>query len=112
MSTQLSERETKALEIAARTKLTRKGDVWIVPSQSGPKTYTVNPDPESPYCDCPDFESRRARCKHIYAVEITLKREYNVQTQTVTETVTVKKKYTQSWPEYNKSAMQREKPLY
>ena len=66
MTTQLSERETKALEIAARTKLIRKGDLWIVPSQSGAKDYTVDPDPESPRCTCPDFEYRRARCKHIY----------------------------------------------
>jgi len=105
MTTQLSERETKALEIAARTKLTRKGDVWIVPSQSGPKKYTVNADPESPRCTCPDFEFRQARCKHIFAVEITLKREYtnDGETETVTETVTVKKTYRQEWANYNKA---------
>ncbi|HEX7771109.1 MAG TPA: transposase [Pyrinomonadaceae bacterium] len=108
MSTQIvSEREAKALEIAARTKLTRKGDVWIVPSQSGPKTYKVNPDPESPRCTCPDFEFRQQRCKHIYAVEIVLQREVTVSndglTRTVTETVTVKRKYTQDWQSYNKA---------
>lgn len=103
---QLSDRERKAVEIAAYAKLTRKADaVWIVPSQSGSKNYTVNLDPESPRCSCPDFEYRQARCKHIYAVEITLKREYTTdgQTDTVTETVTVKKTYSQSWPEYNKA---------
>jgi len=108
MSTQIvSEREAKALEIAARTKLVQKGDVWIVPSQSGPKTYKVNPDPESPRCTCPDFEFRQQRCKHIYAVEIVLQREVTVspdgQTRTVTETVTVKRKYTQDWQSYNKA---------
>ena len=102
---QLSERETKARDIAAHSKLTFQGGLWLVPSQSGAKEYTVNPNPESPSCSCPDFEYRRARCKHIYAVEITLKREYtnDGQTQTVTETVTVKKSYTQSWPEYNRA---------
>src|SRR5215213_6684768 len=104
---EVSEREAKALEIAARTKLTRKGDVWIVPSQSGPKTYKVNPDPESPRCTCPDFEFRQQRCKHIFAVEIVLQREVKVsndgQTRTVTETVTVKRKYTQDWQSYNKA---------
>lgn len=107
---QLSERESKALAIATHTKLVRKGDVWIVPSQSGAKTYTVDADPVSPHCTCPDFESRRARCKHIYAVEITLKREYtnDGQTQTLTETVTVKQKYTQDWQSYN-AAQQTEK---
>src|ERR1051325_5429172 len=103
MTTQLTEREQKAVAIATHTKLVRKGDLWFVPSQSSTKRYTVNPDPESPRCTCPDFEFRQARCKHIYAVEITLKREYtnDGQTQTVTETVTVKKKYTQVWSSYN-----------
>ena len=35
----VNEREQKAIEIAAHTKLTRKGNVWIVPSQSGAKEY-------------------------------------------------------------------------
>lgn len=111
MTTQLSERESKALAIATHTQLVRKpNNTWIVPSQSGAKTYTVNPDPESPYCDCPDFEFRRARCKHVLAVEIVLKREIvtDGNTQTVTETVTVKQKYTQDWQSYN-AAQQTEK---
>lgn len=108
MTTQLSEREQKAVAIATHTQLVRNpNNTWLVPSQSGAKKYTVNPDPESLFCDCPDFEYRRTRCKHIFAVEIVLQREVTVsndgQTQTVTETVTVKKKYTQSWPEYNKA---------
>ena len=113
MTTQLSERENKALAIATHTQLIRKpNNTWIVPSQSGPKTYTVNPDPESPFCDCPDFEFRRARCKHVLAVEIVLQREVKVtndgHTQTVTETLTVKQKYTQDWQSYN-AAQQTEK---
>jgi transposase len=112
MSTQqLSERESKALAIATHTQLVRNpNNTWIVPSQSGAKTYTVNPDPESPFCNCPDFEFRRARCKHVLAVEIVLKREIvtNGQAQTVTETVTVKQKYTQDWQSYN-AAQQTEK---
>ena len=41
----------------------------------------------------------------MLAVEIVLKREIvtDGQTQTVTETVTVKQKYAQSWPEYNRA---------
>jgi transposase len=112
METQkLSERESKALAIATHTNLVRKpNNIWIVPSQSGLKTYTVNPDPESPFCDCRDFEFRRMRCKHVLAVEIVLKREIvsDGHTQTVTETVTVKQKYTQDWQSYN-AAQQTEK---
>ena len=32
---QITDREIKALQIAAKHKLTRKGNVWIVPSQAG-----------------------------------------------------------------------------
>jgi hypothetical protein len=106
MTTQLSEREQKAAAIAAHTQLVRNpNNTWLVPSQSGTNKYTVNPDPESPFCSCPDFEHRRQRCKHIYAVEIVLQRTVTVsndgQTQTVTETLTVKQKYTQDWQSYN-----------
>jgi len=101
----VNEREQKALEIAAKSKLTRKGNTWIVPSQAGPKKYTVDPDPESPRCTCPDFEFRQARCKHIFAVEYTIKREQSSDGQTiVTESVRVTQKtYTQDWPAYNKA---------
>jgi transposase len=113
MTTQLSERESKALAIATHTQLVRNpNNTWIVPSQSGANKYTVNPDPESPSCNCPDFEYRRQRCKHVLAVEIVLKHEVTIsndgQIQTVTETVTVKQKYTQDWQSYN-AAQQTEK---
>ena len=32
---QISDREIKALQIAAKTQLKRKGNVWFVPSQAG-----------------------------------------------------------------------------
>jgi len=101
----MSEREEKALQIAAKSKLTRKGDTWLVPSQAGPKKYTVDPNPQSPSCTCPDFEARQLRCKHIFAVEIVIEREYtdDGETQTVTETVTIKRSYKQEWPAYNKA---------
>src|SRR5688500_7807122 len=62
---QITEREIKALQIAATSKLTRKGNVWIVPSQVGHGEYKVNPDPQAPRCTCPDFEFRQAPCKHV-----------------------------------------------
>ena len=98
-------REQKALEIAAKSKLTRKGDTWIVPSQAGPKKYTVDPNPQEPHCTCPDFEARQLRCKHIFAVEYTIQREQTSDGQTiVTESVRVTQKtYTQDWPAYNKA---------
>jgi hypothetical protein len=41
---QLSDREIKALQIAAKSKLTQKGHVWLVPSQAGHGEYEVHPD--------------------------------------------------------------------
>lgn len=98
-------REQKALEIAAKSKLTRKGDNWLVPSQGGLKKYTVDPNPQEPHCSCPDFEARQLRCKHIFAVEYTIQREQTSDGQTiVTESVRVTKKtYAQDWHSYNKA---------
>jgi transposase len=100
----MEERELKALEIAAKSKLVRKGGEWLVPSQStrGAR-YTVDPNPESPHCSCPDFECRQLRCKHIFAVEFTIEREETADGQTVvTEIVKVTRQtYTQNWPAYN-----------
>jgi len=80
---ELSAREIRALEIAAKAKLVRGNDGrWFVPSQSGKAGmsqggtyYVVKPDPARPHCTCPDFESRQLRCKHIFAVEYTIQRE-------------------------------------
>jgi transposase len=105
----MEEREIKGLQIAAKSKLQRSDDGhrWFVPSQTrgkgGDYYYVVKPDPVKPFCSCPDFEARHLTCKHLYAVEFTIQREYtdDGETQTVTETVTVKKTYKQEWPAYN-----------
>ena len=94
-------RQEKGLQIAATTKLVGEDNMWLVPSQAGKGKYIVDADTKQ--CTCPDFEARQANCKHIFAVEYTIRREYtdDGQTQTVTETVTVKKTYKQEWPAYN-----------
>jgi hypothetical protein len=99
----MTDRELKALQIAAKSKLIRKGNVWTVPSQTGHGEYEVNPDPESPNCSCPDHEHTQQRCKHIFAVEYVIEREHGADGQTVvTETVKVTRKtYSQNWPAYN-----------
>lgn len=103
-------REEKGLQIAATQKLTQSGNRWFVPSQSGRvgphgRSYVVKPDPANPHCTCPDHELGQHKCKHIFAVEYTIQREYSTdgQTETVTETVTVKKTYRQEWPAYNQA---------
>src|SRR5579863_10416566 len=99
-------RQQRGLEIAATANLTRKGNAWIVPSQSGKGRYTVSPDNESPRCTCPDHETRGVKCKHIFAVEYVISREKNRDgSTTITEIKTVKqivkRTYPQNWPAYN-----------
>ena len=103
----LEPRQQRGLEIAATSDVVRKGDAWLVPSQSGKGRYTVSGDDE-PHCTCPDHEARGVKCKHIFAVEYALSRERNADgSTTVTETVTVKrttrKTYPQNWSAYNEA---------
>jgi transposase len=94
-------REQRGLEIAAKTKLRRKGAVWMVPSQAGKgDVYAVDLGSEPPTCSCPDHETRRVKCKHIYAVEFTVRRETRPDGSTAV-TKTVRVAYAQDWPAYN-----------
>jgi transposase len=100
---QLSEREVKALHIAAKSQIRRKGNAWLVPSQAGQGEYQVNVDPDFFNCTCPDHDFTQARCKHIYAVQYVIEREQAADGTTITtETVKVTRKtYSQNWPAYN-----------
>jgi transposase len=110
----MSIREQKGKEIANRTNIIQDGNLWLVPSQSGKGKYKVNPDKQT--CSCPDYDFRRQKCKHIFAVEETIERIQTVTVEdgktTVTETVKVTRKtYSQEWPAYNK-AQTEEKRLF
>jgi transposase len=99
-------REQKGQQIADRTNIIKNGNLWLVPSQSGKGKYKV--DAQAQTCSCPDYDIRRAKCKHIFAVEFTVRREKITVTEngktTVTETVNVTRKtYKQEWPAYNKA---------
>ena len=98
-------REQRGLVIAAVCKLNKKDGAWLVPSQSEhDRHYRV--DPKQQTCTCPDHAEAGHKCKHIYAVEITLKRETAFD-GTVTETKSItfmeKKTYKQDWPSYNQA---------
>ncbi len=97
-------RQQRGLEIAALAKITRKKGQWSVPSQSGKGRYTV--DPKKEHCNCPDHETRGVKCKHLYAVEFVIQREFNfdgtvTETATVTIQETVSRTYPQNWTAYN-----------
>jgi hypothetical protein len=98
----MNPREERGLIIAALCKLNRTPDGWLVPSQKGAAIYTVNPDKQT--CTCPDHQEAGFKCKHLYAVEFTMKREVapdGTVTETASITLTEKKVYKQDWPAYN-----------
>ena len=68
-------RELKALEIAARAKITYDGKTWAVPSQSSPSTsYRVLLTP-SASCTCEDFALTNKPCKHVIAARLVRERD-------------------------------------
>ena len=83
----MNSREQRGVLIAALCKLSPKDGQWVVPSQSGPdKRYVV--DPKAGTCTCPDHVETGFKCKHVWAVEFTMKRE-TAADGTVTETRTM-----------------------
>jgi transposase-like protein len=65
---------------------------WIVPSQTGNGTYTVNVFQRHWKCSCPDFELRGIPCKHINAVKIwkNLKEKFEQLHLKVKQRITIK----------------------
>src|SRR5688572_9253607 len=98
----MNTREERGLVIAALCKLTAVYGRWVVPSQTGTdKRYTV--DPKAGTCTCPDHAETGFKCKHVYAVEFTLKREEAPDgsiTETRTITFSEKKVYKRDWSAY------------
>ncbi len=104
----MDSRELKALQIAATLPIKRAKTGWVVPSQTDTgTTYTVAHPTHGQLdvidgltCTCPDFETRQLPCKHVIAVEYTIKREVD-QAGDVVTTEQVKVTYSQDWSAYN-----------
>jgi uncharacterized Zn finger protein len=100
-------REQRGQAIAAAGRIQKRNGFWVVPSQSGAGSYAVDIQGETFHCTCPDHEVRQVTCKHICAVQITIKRETapdGTVTETITKTTTTKPArvtYKQNWPAYN-----------
>ena len=112
----MNAREQKGLEIAALFQVKRKGDTWVVPSQSGNGNYKVEISLESSSCTCPDYLSHKAKCKHIYAAENVRLREEGVRIAHDRKITEIAKKakttYSQNWPTYNKAQKEEKHQFY
>lgn len=105
----MNKREERGREIAARSKLKRDGKLWIVPSQTGSGTYTVDPHPDTLLCTCRDYAKHRVKCKHIYAVEYAARSEESNGADELPSSLSRKRPtYKQDWTAYN-LAQTREK---
>jgi transposase len=95
-------REAKALEIAARMRLTFDGRAWTVPSQTGSGTYKVVLGPGAPTCTCDDFQLRQQPCKHIIAARLVRERDGEVKAPAIdTDVIPKRPTYKQDWQAYN-----------
>jgi len=104
-------RELRALEIAARSKITFDGEAWSVPSQTTGKKYRVVIGSE-PSCQCDDFTLRQQPCKHIVAARIVCGRDYGGKAPEIsTDAVPKRPTYKQDWPAYNKAQMTEKRRL-
>ena len=94
-------RELKALEIAARARITFDGAAWIVPSQTTGNKYRVTIGSE-PSCSCEDFQLRRQPCKHVIAARLVCARDHDGKPpEIVTDEVPKRLTYRQDWGAYN-----------
>ncbi len=99
-------REQRGIILAATKSIRKQGGRWVVPSQTGQGVYSVFITNTEHVCTCPDYETRRQDCKHIYAAIYVMRREENPDgSTTVTEAVaiaeTCRPTYPQVWPAYN-----------
>jgi transposase len=97
----LQKRKQRGYEIAQTRKVINQNGVWIVPSATNPRQiYKVQFTIGGAKCNCPDFLERGLRCKHIFAVDMTISKQFNKDgTTTITQTKRIT--YPQNWKAYN-----------
>ena len=96
---QIQIRKEKGIQIAKTGKVKLEGKRWIVPSQSNNRNYEVILRLDKSICNCPDYIEREMKCKHIFAVEVTITKSIdNKGNTTVTQTKRIT--YSQDWHNY------------
>src|SRR3990167_4024243 len=105
------QRRIRGLQLAQTTRFiqTQQGD-WNVPSFFGKGYYVVKSKGIGAECNCPDYELRKSKCKHIWAVELIVTKQIDNEGN-VTITQTIRKTYSQDWKNYN-LAQQKEKEIF
>jgi len=90
---EMNAREQKGITIAHLSDQVKRveGSFYLVKSQSGNGKYEVSLTEHGWACSCPDHVYRNVKCKHIWAVEISLKMKEQVKNRVVIEEVTVSK---------------------
>ncbi len=99
-------RKERGVQIANTSQIIKNKRGWLVPSQSTTAKYLVRFNHNEPECSCPDFEMRRMKCKHIFAVETTITKQIDAE-GTATITKTTRMTYSQNWNAYDKSQIQQ-----
>jgi len=87
-------RELKGLQItkAKESQITRIDETtYLVHSQSGNGEYAVYRSEDEWKCNCPDHRFRGVKCKHIWALEFSLKMREQVRKNIVIEEVAISK---------------------
>lgn len=108
MSDILNVRELRGLDIANRYTIKQENGKWFVPSSSG-KSERYKVCLKAQKCTCPDFEIRRNKCKHIFAVEYSFEQNFLSALKeeeiklTFKPVVPKRKTYSQDWVSYNKA---------
>jgi transposase len=99
-------RQMRGIDIAKRYTLKEENGLWFVSSASGKGKYKVSL--ENQICDCPDFELRQQKCKHLYAAESAFEKSFldSLTQDEIPQDITLfaeKKQPKQNWTAYNKS---------
>ena len=100
----MDKRQIKAKQIAETCTISKKGNSWIVPSQSGKGSYIVYQRATGFVCNCPDYELRHSECKHCKAVQITILQWFDNKGNKIAELKRVSG--VQNWSAYNKSQIE------
>jgi len=84
-------RESRGMEIAQKSSQISRIDsvTYKVLSQSGNGEYAVCLSEDEWRCECPDHRFRGVKCKHVWAVEFSLKMREQVRKNIVIEEVAI-----------------------